>query len=51
MGQLFELTIHAVGEVRDADGNLIGQEPLETTTVITEEQAAALAAQLEETTA
>jgi hypothetical protein len=48
MGQLYDLTIIAVGEVRDADGNLISQQPIETTTVITEEQAAALTAQIEE---
>lgn len=38
----FLLTIKATGEVRDAEGNLISSEPIETTTVITAEQAAAL---------
>jgi hypothetical protein len=39
MGQLYELRITATGEVRDADGNLISQEPVETTVTVTEEQA------------
>jgi hypothetical protein len=38
MGQLYEMTVRATGEVRDADGNLISTEPIETTTVVTEEQ-------------
>ena len=47
-GQLYELKISASGEVRDADGNLINQIPLETTVTVTEEQAAAIRAQLEQ---
>lgn len=41
-GQLYELRITATGEVRDADGNLIEQRPVEATAVVTAEQAAAL---------
>jgi hypothetical protein len=40
-GQLYELRIVASGEVRDADGNLIPSEPIETTVVLTEEEAQA----------
>jgi len=43
------MTITATGEVRDADGNLLNVEPIETTVTVTEEQAAAIAARLEET--
>lgn len=50
MGQLYELRIVATGEVRDADGNLIEQRPVEATAVLTEEQAAALAASQSEET-
>jgi hypothetical protein len=41
-GQLYEMTIHATGEVRDKDGNLVSSEPLEAKTVVTEEQMHAL---------
>lgn len=34
----YALTITAVGEVRDAEGNLISAEPVEATTTITQEQ-------------
>jgi hypothetical protein len=40
--QLFELRITATGEVRDADGNLISQEPIEATAILTEAEARAL---------
>lgn len=36
--QLYEMTITAVGEVRDADGNLISSEPIKETQTITHEQ-------------
>lgn len=42
MGQLYELRIVATGEVRDADGNLVEQRPVEASAVLTEDQAAAL---------
>ena len=48
MAQQYELTIKAEGEVRDADGNLISNEPLQGQTVITEEQAQRLLKQLEQ---
>ena len=48
MSQLYELRIVATGEVRDADGNLVSQEPVEATAVLTEEQAAELMNQQEE---
>lgn len=35
---LFEVKISAVGEVRDAEGNLISSEPVEITTTMTEQQ-------------
>lgn len=39
MADLYELRIEASGEVRDADGNLVAQEPVEAVAVLTEEQA------------
>lgn len=47
--QLYRLTITATGEVRDAEGNLLNQQPLEAEITLTEEQAAALVANQEET--
>lgn len=41
-GQLYEMRITATGEVRDADGNLISSEPIETVQILTEEQVQAL---------
>lgn len=32
----FEIVITAVGEVRDADGNLVEQIPIESTQIVTE---------------
>jgi hypothetical protein len=40
--QLFQLTIRASGEVRDADGNLISSEPIEAHTILTLDQVRAL---------
>ena len=48
MGQLYELRFEATGEVRDADGNLVEQIPVEQTVVLTEEQLRALEATQEE---
>lgn len=45
MSQLFELKITATGEVRDADGNLLNQVPVESTVIVTEDQARAILAQ------
>jgi hypothetical protein len=42
MTELFKMTITAVGEVRDADGNLISSEPIEATALLTAEQVKAL---------
>ena len=42
MTQMYEMTIRATGEVRDADGNLISSEPIESTVILTEEQVQAL---------
>lgn len=42
MSQLFELVIKASGEVRDANGELVEQVPIEQTVTVTEEQARAL---------
>ncbi len=41
-GQLFEVVIRAMGEVRDADGNLISTEPVEARMTVTETEARAL---------
>lgn len=39
MTGLFELRITATGEVRDADGNLLNQVPIESVQVVTAEEA------------
>ncbi len=36
--QQYEIAITATAEVRDAEGNLISAEPVESTVVVTEEQ-------------
>lgn len=41
-GQLYQLTLEATGEVRDADGNLISSEPVTATVTVTEDQARSL---------
>lgn len=38
MGELYELKITASGEVRDAEGNLIEQVPIEQTVTLTADQ-------------
>lgn len=40
--QRYELRFTAVGEVRDADGNLISSTPVEATRVVTEAEAKAI---------
>lgn len=42
MKQLFEITITATGEVRDAEGNLVSSSPVEATMRVTAEELAAL---------
>lgn len=42
MPDLFEVVISAVGEVRDADGNLVSSEPIEARAMLTAEQLAEL---------
>jgi hypothetical protein len=42
MTQMYEVKISAMGEVRDAEGNLVSSEPVEATMTVTEEQAKAL---------
>ena len=42
--QLFEITLSATGEVRDADGNLLNQVPVTQTIVVTEDELAAMEA-------
>jgi len=42
MTELFALTLTATGEVRDADGNLIGQQDISETIHVTAAQAQAL---------
>lgn len=46
--QLFEITLTATGEVRDADGNLISQVPISQTVMVTEAELAAMEAAAEE---
>jgi hypothetical protein len=41
-GQQFEIKIQAVGEVRDADGNLLETVPVESVITCTEAEARAL---------
>lgn len=48
MTQLYELAITATGEVRDADGNLISSEPIETKVRVTEAEALAIVQAIEE---
>jgi hypothetical protein len=48
VAELFALKITASGEVRDAQGNLIEQVPIEQTVTLTKEQVEALVAELEE---
>jgi hypothetical protein len=43
--QKYEMRITATGTVRDADGNIISQEPIETTQILTEDEAKALLTQ------
>lgn len=43
MSNLYELKIVATGEVRDADGNLVENVPIEQTVTVTEEQLKAMA--------
>jgi hypothetical protein len=40
--QLFEIRIVATGEVRDKDGNLISQQPIEAVHIATEAEARAI---------
>jgi hypothetical protein len=35
-GMMYEVKITAVGEVRDAEGNLVEQIPIETTQIVSE---------------
>ena len=42
MTQMFDLTIAAVGEVRDAEGNLVSTEPVEAHMQVTAEELAVL---------
>lgn len=39
MSNGYEVLIQATGEVRDAEGNLVDTVPIETTMVVTEEEA------------
>ena len=36
--QKYQLTISAIGEVRDADGNLLSAEPVEATLTVSESE-------------
>lgn len=42
MSQMYAITVTATGEVRDAEGNLLSSEPIESTIEVTEEQAVEL---------
>jgi hypothetical protein len=48
VAELFEMKITASGEVRDAQGNLVEQVPIEQTVTLTREQVEALVAEQEE---
>lgn len=48
MSQRYELRFVASGEVRDADGNLIEQIPVERTIELSEDQVRALVSEQEE---
>lgn len=45
--QLYEMSIKASGEVRDADGNVISVDPVTGTAVVTEQQARDILAAIE----
>lgn len=40
--QMYKVTVSAMGEVRDADGNLISSEPIEAVMTVNESEAKAL---------
>ena len=40
--QMYEMRITATGVVRDADGNVVSEEPIESVQILTEEQVLAL---------
>ena len=40
--QKFEMRITATGTVRDADGNIVSEQPVEATVVLTEDEVRAL---------
>ena len=40
--QRYEMRITATGTVRDADGNVISEQPIESTVVLTEDEVRAL---------
>jgi hypothetical protein len=42
MTQMYEVVVTAIGEVRDADGNLVSAEPVEARMTVTADQAEAL---------
>ena len=41
-GQLYEMRITATGTVRDADGNVVSEQPIEVTQILTEDEVQAL---------
>jgi hypothetical protein len=41
-GQLYQITVNATGEVRDADGNLVSSSPVSTEWLVTEDELKAL---------
>lgn len=46
--QMFQLRIAATAEIRDADGNLVGTEPVEATMTVTEDEARRIQAAINE---
>jgi hypothetical protein len=42
MSEMYEVVVSAIGEVRDAEGNLISSEPVEARMELTAEQVAEL---------
>jgi hypothetical protein len=41
-GQMYAVKVSAIGEVRDAEGNLVSSEPVESTIICTEAEARAI---------
>lgn len=45
--QMYEIKVTAVGEVRDKDGNLLSEEPIEMTKIVSESELRAMKEEME----